>query len=108
MVLVTMYLGKVVLIGATLSFIGLAEAGLAEWGNLVASGQSGILAGFWWTSMFGGAMVFLWALSCNLLGDGLRDLLNPKDQPPMTWVTGQGFSAPEGAGCRSCRLRTSS
>jgi peptide/nickel transport system permease protein len=78
MVLVTMYLGKVVLIGATLSFIGLAEAGLAEWGNLVASGQSGILAGFWWTSLFGGAMVFLWALSCNLLGDGLRDLLDPK------------------------------
>ena len=71
-------LGKVVLIGATLSFIGLAEAGLAEWGNLVASGQDGILAGYWWTATFGGLVVFLWALSCNLLGDGLRDLFDPK------------------------------
>jgi peptide/nickel transport system permease protein len=77
-VLITMFLGKVVLIGATLSFIGLAEAGLAEWGNLVAAGQPGILAGYWWTATFGGAMVFIWALSCNLVGDGLRDLLDPK------------------------------
>ena len=68
----------VVLIGATLSFIGLAESGLAEWGVLVSSGQAGISAGRWWASTFPGLMVFLWALAFNLFGDGLRDVLDPR------------------------------
>jgi len=76
----TLDMGHVVLIGATLSFIGLAEAGLAEWGNLVSEGQSGIIAGRWWVATFSGAMVFLWALAFNLLGDGLRDALDPRTE----------------------------
>jgi len=76
----TVDMGHVVLIGATLSFIGLAEAGLAEWGNLVSEGQSGIIAGRWWVATFAGAMVFLWSLAFNLLGDGLRDVLDPKSE----------------------------
>ncbi|MPZ88141.1 MAG: ABC transporter permease subunit, partial [Nitriliruptorales bacterium] len=74
----TLDMGNIVLIGATLSFIGLAEAGLAEWGNLVADGQAGITAGRWWVATFAGAMVFLWSLAFNLLGDGLRDVLDPR------------------------------
>lgn len=74
----TLDMGNVVLIGATLSFIGLAESGLAEWGVLVASGQAGISAGRWWASTFPGLMVFAWALAFNLLGDGLRDVLDPR------------------------------
>ena len=54
----TMDMGNIVLVGATLSFIGLAEAGLAEWGVLVAEGQAGISAGRWWASTFPGLMVF--------------------------------------------------
>jgi len=77
-VLATMTLGKAVLTGATLSFLGLAEVGLAEWGNLVAAGQQGLLAGYWWAATFGGGMVFLWALACNLVGDGLRDVFDPR------------------------------
>ena len=76
----TLDMGHVVLIGATLSFIGLAEAGLAEWGNLVSEGQSGIVAGRWWVATFSGAMVFLWALAFNLVGDGLRDVLDPRTE----------------------------
>jgi len=76
----TLAAGQVVLFGATLSFIGLAEAGLAEWGNLVSEGQSGIIAGRWWVATFGGAMVFLWSLGFNLLGDGLRDVLDPRTE----------------------------
>jgi peptide/nickel transport system permease protein len=76
----TLDMGHVVLIGATLSFIGLAEAGLAEWGNLVSEGQSGIVAGRWWVATFAGAMVFLWALAFNLVGDGLRDVLDPRTE----------------------------
>ncbi len=74
----TLDMGGIVLVGATLSFIGLAEAGLAEWGVLVSEGQAGISSGRWWASTFPGAAVFLWALAFNLLGDGLRDVLDPR------------------------------
>jgi peptide/nickel transport system permease protein len=76
----TLDMGHIVLVGATLSFIGLAEAGLAEWGVLVSDGQAGISAGRWWASTFPGAMVFLWALAFNLVGDGLRDVLDPRTE----------------------------
>ncbi len=74
----TLDMGNIVLVGATLSFIGLAEAGLAEWGVLVSEGQAGISSGRWWASTIPGAMVFLWALAFNLMGDGLRDVLDPR------------------------------
>jgi peptide/nickel transport system permease protein len=76
----TLDMGHIVLVGATLSFIGLSEAGLAEWGVLVSDGQAGISAGRWWASTFPGAMVFLWALAFNLVGDGLRDVLDPRTE----------------------------
>lgn len=76
----TLDMGVVVLIGASLSFIGLAQAGLTEWGALVSMGQSGIIAGKWWVSTFAGAAIFLWALAFNLIGDGLRDVLDPKTE----------------------------
>jgi peptide/nickel transport system permease protein len=80
MVQATLEMGHVVLLGATLSFIGLAEAGLAEWGVLVADGHRGIAAGRWWTATFPGLMIFLWALAFNLVGDGLRDVLDPRTE----------------------------
>lgn len=76
----TLDMGNIVLVGATLSFIGLAEAGLAEWGVLVSEGQAGISSGRWWASTIPGAMVFLWALAFNLFGDGLRDVLDPRTE----------------------------
>jgi peptide/nickel transport system permease protein len=76
----TLEMGHVVLLGATLSFIGLAEAGLAEWGVLVADGHRGIAAGRWWTATFPGVMIFLWALAFNLVGDGMRDVLDPRTE----------------------------
>lgn len=80
MVQATMDMGNIVLIGATLSFIGLSEAGIAEWGVLVSEGQSGIASGRWWASTFPGLMIFLWALAFNLVGDGLRDALDPRTE----------------------------
>ncbi len=76
----TLDMGNIVLVGATLSFIGLSEAGIAEWGVLVSEGQAGISAGRWWASTFPGMMVFLWALGFNLFGDGLRDILDPRTE----------------------------
>jgi peptide/nickel transport system permease protein len=63
-----------------LSFIGLAQAGLTEWGAMVSAGQSGLLAGEWWVSTFAGLAIVLWALAFNLVGDGLRDVLDPKTE----------------------------
>lgn len=80
MVQATLDIGHVVLVGATLSFIGLSEAGIAEWGVLVSEGQAGISAGRWWASTFPGLMVFLWALAFNLVGDGLRDAFDPRTE----------------------------
>jgi len=76
----TLDMGNVVLIGATLSFIGLSEAGIAEWGVLVSEGQAGIASGRWWASTFPGLLIFLWALAFNLVGDGLRDALDPRTE----------------------------
>jgi len=76
----TLDMGNIVLIGATLAFIGLSEAGIAEWGVLVSEGQAGISSGRWWASTFPGLMVFLWALAFNLLGDGFRDALDPRTE----------------------------
>jgi peptide/nickel transport system permease protein len=80
MVQATLDMGNIVLIGATLSFIGLSEAGIAEWGVLVSEGQAGIASGRWWASTFPGLMIFLWALAFNLVGDGLRDALDPRTE----------------------------
>ena len=76
----TVDMGAIVLTGAALAFIGLAEAGLAEWGVLVSKGQVGISTGRWWASTFPGLMIFLWALAFNLVGDGLRDVLDPRTE----------------------------
>jgi peptide/nickel transport system permease protein len=80
MVQATLDMGNVVLIAATLSFIGLGEAGIAEWGVLVSEGQAGIASGRWWASTFPGLMIFLWGLAFNLVGDGLRDALDPRTE----------------------------
>ena len=76
----TLDMGNIVLVGATLSFIGLSESGIAEWGVLVSEGQAGIASGRWWASTFPGLMIFLWALTFNLVGDGLRDALDPRTE----------------------------
>lgn len=74
----TLGIGSIVLWTAGLSFIGLAPPDLAEWGNMVSLGRKDILGGSWWPSVFPGLMIFLFVLGVNLVGDGLRDVLDPK------------------------------
>lgn len=76
----TLYFGKVVLIAASVSFIGLAPPGIVEWGVLVSQGQQGLIAGRWWGSFFPGLAIFFWAFGWNVIGDGLRDVLDPRSQ----------------------------
>lgn len=74
----TLDLGGVVLIAAALSFIGLgAQPPTAEWGAMVSSGRSFMLDQ-WWYATFPGLAILITATGCNLLGDGIRDMLDPR------------------------------
>ena len=74
----TLEIGAIVIIASGLAFIGLAEPGLAEWGRLTAQGQQDLIRGKWWPSLVPGLAIFLWAFGWNMIGDGLRDVLDPR------------------------------
>ncbi|MBV9563700.1 MAG: ABC transporter permease [Bradyrhizobium sp.] len=70
-------LGWAVLNAASLSFIGLGiRPPTAEWGIMVAEGAANILSGFWWLAIFPALALTLTVLCFNLLGDGLRDVID--------------------------------
>ncbi len=74
----TMDLGNIIITAAALSFIGLgAGAGEAEWGRMVTDGKD-VLMNAPWVSTFPGLAILTVCLGFNLLGDGLRDILDPK------------------------------
>jgi peptide/nickel transport system permease protein len=70
--------GGIILTAAALSFLGLgAQDPTPEWGLMVSQGQ-GYLNTEWWFPVFPGAAIVLAALAFNLLGDGLRQVLDPR------------------------------
>lgn len=74
----SMDFGYTILAAASLSFIGIgARPPTIEWGLMVALSRSKFLD-FWWTAAFPGFAIFVTVLAVNLLGDGIRDLLDPK------------------------------
>ncbi len=75
----TMDMGTVVLVMAGLSYLGLgAPHGYAEWGMMINDGQSRFVYGDWWMILFPGIAILTFVLAFNLIGDGLRDVLDPK------------------------------
>jgi len=75
---ITLDLGAVLLVAAGLSFIGLgASPGTAEWGLMISSGRIHMLHAWWYVTFPGLAILFV-VLGFNLLGDGLRDITDPK------------------------------
>ncbi|MCH2068135.1 D,D-dipeptide ABC transporter permease [Shimia sp.] len=80
MVQATLDLGSTILLASALSFIGLgAQQPTAEWGAMVATGRNYILDQ-WWYSAFPGFAILITATAFNLLGDGIRDILDPKQK----------------------------
>ena len=78
MVQLSLNMGWAILNAAGLSFIGLGvRAPTAEWGIMVAEGANFIISGEWWLALFPGAALMLAVFTFNLLGDGLRDLVDP-------------------------------
>src|SRR5437867_7076172 len=74
----TLGLGTAILSAAALSFLGLgSQPPQPEWGRMLAEGRD-YLREAWWISTFPGLGIMLTVLAMNLLGDGLRDLLDPR------------------------------
>jgi peptide/nickel transport system permease protein len=77
-VLVTLQVGYVIIVEASLSFLG---AGIPPptpaWGSMIAEGRDFVTSA-WWVSFFPGLAILLVVLAFNLLGDWLRDTLDPK------------------------------
>ncbi|MCY1435688.1 Glutathione transport system permease protein GsiD [compost metagenome] len=70
--------GYTILAAASLSFIGLgAKPPMIEWGLMAAASRSQLLENPW-TVLFPGVAIFVLVLAVNLVGDGLRDVLDPK------------------------------
>ena len=77
-VLAALGTGSAILAGAALSFLGLgAQAPAAEWGLMLSQGR-GFMQLAWWLTVFPGLGIMLTVMAMNLLGDGLRDVLDPR------------------------------
>ncbi len=79
MVLATLHVATAIIIEATLSFLGVgAPVTTPSLGTLISVGKDFLFSGEWWITVFPGLMLVAIALSVNLLGDWLRDALNPR------------------------------
>jgi peptide/nickel transport system permease protein len=79
MVQISLTMGYAILNAAGLSFIGLGvKPPTPEWGIMVAEGATNIISGEWWVAFFPGAALMIAVFCFNLLGDGLRDLVDPQ------------------------------
>ena len=65
-------------IEATLSYLGLGPDGQASWGKLLSSATASTGTFVWWLAVFPGLAIFLSVLSYNMLGEALRDAIDPK------------------------------
>ncbi len=75
----TVYTGYGILWVAGLSFIGLgAKLPTPEWGLMIAEGRQYIISGEWWVTIFPGLFIMLGVTGFTLIGDGLREVLNPR------------------------------
>jgi peptide/nickel transport system permease protein len=81
----TLNFGLAIIDIAALSFLGFgAQAGTPSWGLMLANGvENGLQTGKWWMSFFPGLFLALTVLGFNLLGDGMRDALDPRMQDTL-------------------------
>ncbi len=87
---ITLDLGAVALVSASLSYLGFGVSpGYAEWGRMISDGQkwflgtvfyNGVAYTPWWVIAFPGIMILVFTMGCSLIGDGLRDILDPRSR----------------------------
>ncbi len=93
LVLATTHLGVAIVIEAALGFLGVGvPPPTPTWGNMLADAITGLVP-HWWLVLFPGLAITVTVLAFNLLGDGIRDTLDPKLSPAvLRLVTGAGKS----------------
>jgi peptide/nickel transport system permease protein len=78
-VIATVRIAVAIILEATLSFLGLGvpitEPSL---GSLISNGYQVLFSGYWWTSVFPGIVLMILIISINLIGDRMRDIMNPR------------------------------
>jgi peptide/nickel transport system permease protein len=75
----TLGIADAILIEASLSFLGLGVPPyVPSWGNMLMTSRASILKRIWWTSVYPGGLIALTMLAFNFAGDGLRDVLDPR------------------------------
>jgi peptide/nickel transport system permease protein len=75
----TLLLAIGIIIEASVSFVGLGvQPPTPSWGNMLADARNYLMSGEWWISVFPGAAISVAVVGFNLLGDGLRDRLDPR------------------------------
>jgi peptide/nickel transport system permease protein len=77
MVIATLQLSTVIVAEASLSFLGITQSAMPTWGGMLADGRE-YMRQAWWLVTFPGLTISIVVLSANLLGDGLRDALDPR------------------------------
>ncbi len=76
---ITLGMGSMIMIEASLTFLGFGtQPPTPSWGYMINQGKDYLLSGQWWWSIFPGGAISLTVLGFNLLGDGLRDALDPR------------------------------
>ncbi len=79
LILATTHLGVAIIIEASLGFLGVGiPPPMPTWGNMLADALNSGLVPPWWLVLFPGAAITLTVLAFNLLGDGIRDVLDPR------------------------------
>ena len=76
-VMASLMVASAILLESSLSFLGLGDPNLMSWGYMVGAGRTRLIEA-WWISFFPGLAIFLVVLAFNLVGDGLRDALDPR------------------------------
>ncbi len=77
----TLGLGFAILTVSSLSFIGMGvQPPTPEWGNMISEARSYIISGEWWMATFPGIAIMTSILGFNLVGDGVRDILDPRNR----------------------------
>ena len=77
-VLTTLAVAGAVLIEAGISFLGFGDPNSVTWGQMLSDAEYEILNGRWWSVIFPGMFISLLVMGFNLLGNGLRDALDPR------------------------------
>src|SRR5499433_846507 len=105
LVISTLQVGYVILLEGTLSFLGVGvPPPNPAWGLMIADGR-GFLATAWWITLFPGLAMLLTVLAVNLLGDWLRDHLDPKLRQLGGRALESADAVPVGAGARGVPAR---